>query len=124
MPFIYFGENSDIVEIKESKISGAGQGLFAKKKIKKGDFICWYYGVYVDRAMVGQAGGTMPYTPVSLADQKRAFNALKKYVFAPNAFKAPKDLYNYLARQRRGFNLRIQYTQEQSGYTLKHGISI
>ena len=52
MPFIYFGENSDIVEIKESKISGAGQGLFAKKKIKKGDFICWYYGVYVDRASV------------------------------------------------------------------------
>ena len=31
-------------------------------------------------------------------------NALKKYVFAPDAFKAPKDLYNYLAAQRRGFN--------------------
>jgi hypothetical protein len=61
-------------------------------------------GVYVDRAQPGQIGGTMPYTPVSLKDQKRAMDALKKYVFAPNAFKVPKELYNYLAAQRRGFN--------------------
>ncbi|WP_420552991.1 zinc-dependent metalloprotease [Tenacibaculum aiptasiae] len=61
-------------------------------------------GVYVDRAMAGQNGGTQPYTPVSLADQKRAMSALKTYVFAPNAFKAPSDLYNFLARQRRGYN--------------------
>lgn len=61
-------------------------------------------GVYVDRSTYGQEGGTQPYTPVSLEDQKRAFNTLKKYVFAPNAFSAPKDLYNYLARQRRGYN--------------------
>jgi len=63
-------------------------------------------GVYVDRAMVGQEGGTQPYTPVSLEDQKRAMNALKIYIFAPNAFDVPNDLYNYLARQRRGFNFR------------------
>ncbi|AUC14655.1 hypothetical protein BTO06_05650 [Tenacibaculum sp. SZ-18] len=61
-------------------------------------------GVYVDRAMHGQEGATKPYTPVSYADQKRAMNALKTYIFAPNAFKAPQDLYNYLARQRRGYN--------------------
>lgn len=61
-------------------------------------------GVYVDRSTYGQNGGTQPYTPVSLADQKRAFNALKKYIFAPDAFKAPKEIYNYLARQRRGYN--------------------
>ncbi len=72
---------------------------------RAGDVISRFIGgVYVDRAMVGQPGGTMPYTPVSLADQKRAFNALKKYVFAPNAFNAPKEVYNYLARQRRGYN--------------------
>jgi hypothetical protein len=63
-------------------------------------------GVYVDRAMVGQNGATQPYTPVSLEDQKKAMNALKQYVFAPNAFKAPNELYNYLASQRRGFNFR------------------
>jgi len=61
-------------------------------------------GVYVDRTKPGQNGETMPYTPVSLEDQKRAMNALKKYVFAPDAFKAPADLYNYLAQQRRGYN--------------------
>ena len=73
---------------------------------RAGDVISRFIGgVYVDRAMAGQAGGNQPYTPVSLVDQKRAFNALKKYVFAPDAFSAPKELYNYLAPQRRGYNL-------------------
>jgi len=63
-------------------------------------------GVYVDRAMVSQKGGTQPYTPVSLEDQKRAMNALSKYAFAPDAFETPNELYNYLAMQRRGFNFR------------------
>jgi hypothetical protein len=62
-------------------------------------------GVYVDRAMVGQEGAKQPFTPVSLQDQKRAMDALGKFTFAPDAFSAPTDLYNYLARQRRGFNL-------------------
>jgi len=61
-------------------------------------------GVYVDRAMVGQKGETKPYTPVSLVDQKRAMQSLTKYVFAPDAFDAPNDLFNYLALQRRGYN--------------------
>ena len=61
-------------------------------------------GVYVDRAMVGQKGETKPYTPVSLADQKRAMKTLKTHVFSPNAYQAPADLYNYLAMQRRGYN--------------------
>ncbi|CAL2083038.1 zinc-dependent metalloprotease [Tenacibaculum sp. 190524A05c] len=72
---------------------------------RAGDVISRFVGgVYVDRAMQGQQGETQPYTPVSYADQKRAMNALKTYIFAPNAFKAPRDLYNYLARQRRGYN--------------------
>jgi hypothetical protein len=61
-------------------------------------------GVYVDRAAPGQKGGTQPFTPVRLTDQKRAMDALKQYVFAPDAFTAPNDLYNYLASQRRGYN--------------------
>ncbi len=63
-------------------------------------------GVYVERTAVGQNGATQPYTPVSLEDQKKAMNALSTYVFAPNAFDAPEELYNYLASQRRGFNFR------------------
>jgi len=60
-------------------------------------------GVYVDRAMVGQKGETKPYSPVSLVDQKRAMKTLSTHVFAPNAFDAPNDLFNYLAMQRRGY---------------------
>lgn len=63
-------------------------------------------GVYVDRAMAGQEGGTQPFTPVSYEDQKRAMNTLHKYVFAPDAFNTPSELFNYLATQRRGFNFR------------------
>jgi hypothetical protein len=61
-------------------------------------------GVYIDRAMIGQEGATKPFTPVSLRDQKRAMDVLSKNIFAPNAFAVPNDLYNHLARQRRGFN--------------------
>ncbi|PHS07818.1 MAG: hypothetical protein COA88_07935 [Kordia sp.] len=61
-------------------------------------------GVYVERAMQGQANAKQPYTSVEYAKQKKAMNALNKYLFAPNANNTPKELYNYLARQRRGFN--------------------
>ena len=61
-------------------------------------------GVYVDRAMQGQTNAKQPYTPVEYEKQKKAMKALNKYLFAPSANKTPKELYNYLARQRRGFN--------------------
>jgi hypothetical protein len=84
-------------------------GILMGQSGRAGDVLSRFIGgVYVDRAMAGQEGGTQPYTPVSLADQKRAFNALKKYVFAPDAFSAPKGLYNYLAPQRRGYNIRSE----------------
>lgn len=60
-------------------------------------------GIYVDRAMIGQEGGNVPYTPVSLKDQKRALDAIEAYIFAPNAFAASGSIYNSLAKQRRGF---------------------
>jgi len=31
-------------------------------------------------------------------------NALSKYIFSPEAYSVPSELYNYLALQRRGFN--------------------
>jgi len=60
-------------------------------------------GVYVDRAMIGQQGATKPFIPVELEKQQLAMNSLSKYVFAPNAFSASNNLYNYLQLQRRGF---------------------
>lgn len=61
-------------------------------------------GVYVDRGMQGQRGAARPFTPVGRADQKRAMDALSRYLFAPDAFTAPGDLYGHLAMQRRGFD--------------------
>jgi len=61
-------------------------------------------GVYMDRAVVGQPGATLPLKPVALADQKRAMDALNKYIFAPNAYDTPSGLYNHLQQQRRGFS--------------------
>ncbi len=61
-------------------------------------------GIYVDRAVIDQPGATRPFTPVALVDQKRAMDALAKYVFSPNAFDTPPRLYNHLQKQRRGFD--------------------
>ena len=54
--------------------------------------------------MQGQVNAKQPYTPVEYAKQKKAMKALNTYVFSKNAYNAPNELYNYLARQRRGFN--------------------
>jgi len=61
-------------------------------------------GVYVNRGFIGQPGSTQPYTPVALADQKKAMSILAKNIFAPDAFDAAQSLYPYLQMQRRGFN--------------------
>tara|TARA_R110002072_G_scaffold282761_2_gene445924 strand:- start:19367 stop:21931 length:2565 start_codon:yes stop_codon:yes gene_type:complete len=65
-------------------------------------------GIYVDRAMIGQKGATKPYTPVDLATQKKAMKFISDYIFAPNSFDFGKELYDYAASQRRGFNFFSQ----------------
>jgi len=60
-------------------------------------------GIYVDRAFIGQEGATKPFIPVELEKQKAAMKALEDYVFAPDAFTFPNEIYNYLQLQRRGF---------------------
>jgi hypothetical protein len=57
-------------------------------------------GVYIDRHMQGNQA----YTPVPLAEQKRAMSALSQYLFNPKAFDAANGLYQNLQSQRRGFN--------------------
>src|SRR5690606_33542411 len=61
-------------------------------------------GVYVDRSFPEQNSPNKPFTPVPLATQKKAMSVLTKYVFAPNAFEADKQVFPYLQPQRRGFN--------------------
>jgi len=60
-------------------------------------------GVYVERAVQGQAPGTVPLQPVEAAKQRAALAALTKYAFAPDALSGPPELYAHLQQQRRGF---------------------
>ena len=72
---------------------------------RAGDILSRFIGgVYVARNVEGQQNAEQPYTPVSLVDQKRAFNALSTHIFSPQAFETPKNVYNYLAKRRRGFD--------------------
>lgn len=61
-------------------------------------------GVYVERAVQGQAPGTDPFKPVEADKQRQALAALAKYAFAPDALAAPPELYSHLQLQRRGFD--------------------
>jgi hypothetical protein len=61
-------------------------------------------GVYVDRSYPEQHSPNKPFTPVSLATQKRAIDVLNKYVFAPNAYDADAQVFAYLQPQRRFYN--------------------
>lgn len=60
-------------------------------------------GVYVDRSYVGQKTKNAPFTPVPVAEQKRALELINQYVFAPDAFDADASIFPYLQIQRRGF---------------------
>jgi hypothetical protein len=61
-------------------------------------------GIYLDRSVVGQEGATQPFTPVSLADQKRAMALMSDYLFAPNILQEAVPYYNQLQQQRRMFS--------------------
>jgi hypothetical protein len=61
-------------------------------------------GIYIDRSYPEQKSPNKPYTPVPMAEQKRAMEVLNKYVFAPNAFDADAQVFPYMQIQRRGFN--------------------
>ena len=61
-------------------------------------------GIYLDRSVVGQDGATQPFTPVSLADQKRAMALISDYLFAPNILQEATPYFNQLQVQRRMFS--------------------
>jgi hypothetical protein len=61
-------------------------------------------GIYVERAANGQPGKTQAFTPVSLAEQKRAMDMLSEYLFAADAFEVSPELAANLQAQRRGFD--------------------
>lgn len=86
----------DLLKAYVSLVNESGNALIAISR--------YVGGVYVDRAFVGQAPDTKPYTPVEKAMQQKAMAALVKYAFAPDAWAAPGDLLAHLQQQRRGFD--------------------
>lgn len=96
----YSSENQSYQELYNAFMSSMGQWSTAMGVASR-----HVGGVYVNRAFVGQPGDdTPPYTPVALADQKRAMEVISRNLFAPDAFYGSHEVYNHLQRQRRGFN--------------------
>ncbi len=86
-------------------------------------------GVYIDRSFPEQKSGNKPFTPVPVAQQKRAMDILAKHVFSPKAFAGDAKVYPYLQQLRRGFNffsstedpkLTDIYLGQQYSATLTH----
>jgi hypothetical protein len=57
-------------------------------------------GLNHSRSHIGDPEGKLPFEPVSAADQRRAMQFLKEYVFASDAYDLPNNLLNKLAPER------------------------
>jgi hypothetical protein len=86
------------------ELVAAYQSLFAQYASQASVISRYVGGVQVDRAVQGQAGATVPFQPVALAEQRRAMASLNANVFAPQAFLVSDQLYRHLQTQRRDFD--------------------
>ncbi|WP_235921293.1 zinc-dependent metalloprotease [Foetidibacter luteolus] len=83
----------------------ARYGTLNSQRLQMASVVSRYVGgVFIDRSYPEQKSATKPYTPVSLAQQKKAIELLGKYIYAPNALEADAQVLPYLQLQRRGFN--------------------
>lgn len=96
LPKRYMQPGKSNQELKQAFGIALGEMLNATQAISR-----YIGGVYIDRNM---QQGKQAYTPVSLAEQKRAMAALAQHLFSPKAFDAANGLYQNLQSQRRGFN--------------------
>lgn len=71
----------------------------------------WVGGVYVDRSVVGQEGGSEPLNPVERDQQRRAMAMLAEHLFSPGAFDVEGALWQQTAPERRGFD-HYAYTED------------
>ncbi|MCH7947453.1 MAG: zinc-dependent metalloprotease [candidate division Zixibacteria bacterium] len=70
-------------------------------------------GLIHNKNYVGAEGGTIPFTPVSAAEQKRAMNFLRDKIFAADAFNVSSDMLN-----------KLQHTRKQDFRTSLYGSPI
>lgn len=81
-----------------------GVNVLMVEMARQADVVSRYVGgVYVERALVGQAGYTQPFTPVPAAQQQAAMATLADNLFAPDAVAHLQPMLAYVQRQRRGF---------------------
>ena len=59
-------------------------------------------GVYTSRSHRGQAGGKPPFTAISRAEQRRAFDVIDRYVLSSHALNYPPQMLNDVAPIRYG----------------------
>lgn len=60
-------------------------------------------GIHVERFVIGEENGSVPYQPVDTAQQKKAMAALAKHILAPDAFDGSAELYQHLQPKKRGW---------------------
>ena len=61
-------------------------------------------GLYMDRSMVGQDDRELPFLAINRDTQKWAMTLLNKYILSPESFVMPKNIYNHLQWERRGWS--------------------
>ena len=69
-------------------------------------------GVHIDLSHTDQKSDKKPFESVDIETQKRAMNILSKYAFS-NKILLQEDLFPYLQKQRRGFNVSTDPTIHQ-----------
>ena len=82
----------------------SANSLFGQYRSQAGIVSRQIGGVYVERAVVGDANADKPFIPVPLEKQTQAMEILAEYVFAPDVLQSMQPLYNFMQQQRRGFN--------------------
>ena len=75
-------------------------------------------GLYHYRDHIGDPNGRVPFVPVAAADQRRAMTFLRDYIFAPEAFSLPADLWNKLQPERLPDFQFAVYTTPQVDYPI------
>lgn len=97
-------ERSLVAGQSHQRTATSASRLFGQYASQAGVITRQIGGVYVERALVGQADEVKPFTPVPRERQKAAIQALKDHVYAPDVLTSMESVLAYMQNQRRGFS--------------------
>ncbi len=83
---------SGLITVLNSEVNA---GLLAAKYVG---------GIYTSRAHRGEPGGTLPFSSISRAEQRRAFALIDRWILSSRAFRFSPDLLNSAAPNRYGIH--------------------